>query len=117
GAPGHPPRRRRRGRRPGVRGAGGGALMLLGDTPARALAAYAHPDDPEVACGGTLARWARAGCEVQILVACAGEKGTSDPDADPAALAAQRADEVRAAAVALGVADVVAWGHPDGELD
>lgn len=91
--------------------------MLLEETPARALAVYSHPDDPEVACGGTLARWAAAGCEVQILVACAGEKGASDPATDPAALATRRAEEVRAAAVALGVADVVLLGHPDGELD
>ena len=33
---------------------------LVDDVPARALAIYAHPDDPEVSCGGTLARWARA---------------------------------------------------------
>jgi len=30
------------------------------DVPARALAVYAHPDDPEVSAGGTLARWAAA---------------------------------------------------------
>ena len=91
--------------------------MLLEEFPARALAVYSHPDDPEVACGGTLARWAASGCEVQVVVACAGEKGTSDPAADPSALAIQRAEEVRAAAAALGVAGVVLWGHPDGELD
>ena len=36
------------------------AMTLLVDVPARALAVYAHPDDPEVACGGTLAHWAGA---------------------------------------------------------
>ncbi|NND02858.1 MAG: PIG-L family deacetylase, partial [Acidimicrobiia bacterium] len=34
------------------------------DTPARALAIGAHPDDIEFGCGGTLARWAAAGCHV-----------------------------------------------------
>ena len=31
------------------------------DVPARALAVYAHPDDPEISAGGTLATWAAAG--------------------------------------------------------
>ena len=31
---------------------------LLADVPRRALAIYAHPDDPDVSCGGTLAAWA-----------------------------------------------------------
>ena len=36
--------------------------VIEATTPERALAVYAHPDDPEVACGGTLARWAALGC-------------------------------------------------------
>ena len=86
------------------------------EVPARALAVYAHPDDPEVSCGGTLARWAAAGCEVTVVVACAGEKGSSDPSTDPAELAQRRAGEVAAAAAALGVSSVERWGRPDGEL-
>jgi LmbE family N-acetylglucosaminyl deacetylase len=92
-------------------------MTLLDDTPARALAIYAHPDDAEVSCGGTLARWAAAGAEVRVVLACLGEKGSSDPAADPAVVAAQRADEVAAAASALGLAGVDQLGHPDGELD
>lgn len=91
--------------------------MLHDEVPERALAVYAHPDDPEVACGGTLARWAAAGCEVHVLVACAGDKGSTDPATDPAALAARRAAEVAAAGEALGVVGLETWGHPDGELD
>lgn len=91
--------------------------VLLDEVPASALAVYAHPDDPEVSCGGTLARWAAAGCEVTVVVACLGDKGTTDASADAAALAEQRAEEVAAAAEALGVARVVRLGHPDGELD
>ena len=44
---------------------------------------FAHPDDPEVACGGTLARWAALGCEVHLVIACRGEKGSFDPSTDP----------------------------------
>lgn len=91
--------------------------MLLQEVPSRALAVYSHPDDPEVACGGTLARWAAAGCEVHVLVACAGDKGSSDPATDPAVLTERRAAEMAAAAEALGLAGIEAWRHPDGELD
>jgi LmbE family N-acetylglucosaminyl deacetylase len=85
--------------------------------PARALAVYAHPDDPEVSCGGTLAAWAAAGCAVHVLIACAGDKGSTDGTVDPDELAARRAAEVTAAAAALGVHRVDTWGIADGELD
>ncbi len=89
---------------------------LIREAPARALAVYAHPDDPEVSCGGLLAGWARAGTEVHVVVAAVGDKGTLDPDADGAALARQRAAEVEAAAAVLGLAGVVVLGHLDGTL-
>jgi LmbE family N-acetylglucosaminyl deacetylase len=92
-------------------------VTLLDEVPARAVAVYAHPDDPEVSCGGTLARWAAAGAEVHVVIGAMGDKGTSDPASDPAELAAVRAAEARAAAAALGLADVHLLGHPDGELD
>jgi len=85
--------------------------------PERVLAVYAHPDDPEVSCGGTLALWAAAGAEVHLLVATRGEKGTVDAAVDPAELALARAAEVVAAGEVLGVAGVEQLGHPDGELD
>src|SRR5256884_8349402 len=60
------------------------------DTPTRALAIGAHPDDVEFGCGGTLAKWAAAGCVVHHLVCTDGSKGTWDPYADTAALVAGR---------------------------
>jgi LmbE family N-acetylglucosaminyl deacetylase len=87
------------------------------ETPARAMAVYAHPDDPDVACGGTLARWAADGCEVALVICAVGDKGTMDPAADPKALADARAGEVAAAAAALGVASHEVLGWPDGEVD
>ncbi|HVM54270.1 MAG TPA: PIG-L deacetylase family protein [Acidimicrobiales bacterium] len=92
-------------------------MTLLEDTPARALAVYAHPDDPEVSCGGTLARWAAAGAEVRAVIACQGEKGSHDPATATAVLASERAAEAAAAADALGLAGIDLLGHPDGELD
>jgi LmbE family N-acetylglucosaminyl deacetylase len=90
---------------------------LLGEAPAKALAVYAHPDDPEVSCGGTLARWAAAGGEVHVVVATLGDKGSHDPATDPRRLSSQREAEVRAAADRLGLAGVELLGRPDGELD
>jgi LmbE family N-acetylglucosaminyl deacetylase len=85
--------------------------------PGRALAIGAHPDDVEFGCGGTLAKWAAAGCVVHHLVCTDGSKGTWDPDQDVAALVALRRDEQRAAARALGAAGEVAFlGQVDGEL-
>ncbi len=58
---------------------------LLAEVPRRALAIYAHPDDPDVSCGGTLAAWSAAGCEVHTLICTDGGKGTADPGRDPSA--------------------------------
>ncbi len=91
--------------------------MIESTTPARALAVFAHPDDPEVGCGGTLARWAAAGSEVHLVIACRGEKGSNDPATDPDALAASRAAEVAAAAKVLGLASVEHLDLPDGDLE
>jgi LmbE family N-acetylglucosaminyl deacetylase len=85
--------------------------------PERALAVYAHPDDPEVGCGGTLARWAQSGAEVHLVIANRGDKGSADPSTDPDALAAHRAEEVASAAAVLGLAGVEHLGYPDGEIE
>ncbi|MGD9798092.1 MAG: PIG-L deacetylase family protein [Acidimicrobiia bacterium] len=89
---------------------------LFAEVPARALAVFAHPGDPEVSCGGSLARWAAAGCEVLVVVAAAGDKGSKDPATDPAELSERRAREVESAAAALGLGGAERLGHPDGEL-
>jgi LmbE family N-acetylglucosaminyl deacetylase len=91
--------------------------VIVDATPERALAIYAHPDDPEVACGGTLARWAAGGCEVHLVIACRGEKGSFDPTTDPAALAASRSEELARAAEVLRLASVEQLGYPDGDVE
>jgi LmbE family N-acetylglucosaminyl deacetylase len=87
-------------------------------TPASALAIGAHPDDVEFGCGATLAKWAAAGCVVHHLVCTDGSKGTWNPNQDLIELVAQRHDEQRAAAKALGaIGEVVFLDWPDGELE
>ena len=86
-------------------------------TPARALAISAHPDDSELQAGGTLAKWAAAGCEVSIVVCTDGSKGTWNPEADLHELIDTRQQEQAAAAQALGATGTVGFcGWVDGEL-
>jgi len=90
---------------------------LVEAVPPVALAVYAHPDDPEVACGGTLARWAAGGARVHLVIVCAGDKGSLEPGADPGEVASIRATEVAAAATALGLTDYSLLGYPDGAVE
>jgi len=91
--------------------------VIESTTPDCALAVFAHPDDPEVSCGGTLARWTGRGAAVHLVIANRGDKGSFDPATDPDALAARRAEEVARAAAVLGLAGVEHLGYPDGEVD
>jgi LmbE family N-acetylglucosaminyl deacetylase len=86
------------------------------EAPAVVLAVYAHPDDADVACGGTLARWAGQGSEVHLVVCTDGGKGSTDPACDPGELAQRRAGELAEAAALIGLASFEVLGHPDGEL-
>jgi LmbE family N-acetylglucosaminyl deacetylase len=87
------------------------------EIPARVLAVYAHPDDPEISAGGTLAGWADAGADVHVVITTRGDKGTNDPAADPSALARIRLEETDAAARVLGLAGHHHLDYADGELD
>ncbi len=90
---------------------------LFAEVPVRALAIYAHPDDPDVSCGGSLAAWAKAGSDVRILLCTDGAKGTTDASVDRGSLARRRAAEAQAAADTLGIAGEESLGYPDGELE
>ncbi len=73
------------------------------------LAIGAHPDDVELACGGTLAKLATAGRRVGIVHLTRGEAGTrGTPD--------ERAREAAAAGAALGAAEVEILDFGDGAL-
>lgn len=83
----------------------------------RVLAVYAHPDDPEVSCAGTLAQWADEGAEVHVIICTRGEKGSRDPAAVADEVAATRALEMDRAAEVLGFASHETLGYPDGEVE
>ena len=86
------------------------------ETPSVVLAVYAHPDDADVGCGGSLARWAKAGSAVHLVVCTDGGKGTSDPSVVPSELAEERAGELEASSALIGLRSVENLGLPDGEL-
>jgi len=90
--------------------------QLLDTVPEKVLAIYAHPDDPDVSCGGTLARFAQQGSEVHVVLCTNGDKGTTDPAVDPAQLAIRRAAECDEAAKVLGLTGQHVLGYRDGEL-
>lgn len=81
------------------------------------LAVFAHPDDAEIAAGGTLAGWAAAGREVHLLVLTNGDRGSDDAGQDRAELAATRLRETEEAASVLGLAGARVLGGHDGELE
>ncbi|MEZ4666613.1 MAG: PIG-L deacetylase family protein [Anaerolineae bacterium] len=85
-------------------------------SPKRVLAVFAHPDDPEFFCGGTMARWAHEGAYITFVLATSGDKGSSDPEMTHARLIEIREREEQNAATVLGVKEVVFLRHPDGEL-
>jgi LmbE family N-acetylglucosaminyl deacetylase len=89
---------------------------LVTTAPRSALAIYAHPDDPEVSCGGTLAAWAAAGAQVHVLVCCRGDKGSLDPATDTEALSRRRSEEMSAAAAVLGLSASHTLGLDDGDV-
>lgn len=73
------------------------------------LAIGSHPDDVELACGGTLALLARQGKKVGILHLTRGERGTRGTEAE-------RKQEAEDAAKALGAVEVGFLDCGDGAL-
>jgi LmbE family N-acetylglucosaminyl deacetylase len=90
---------------------------VVNDTPATVLAIYAHPDDPDVSAGGTLARWAARGAEIHVCICADGDKGSSDPEVVSSELVARRKQEVAASGTILGVRAHHWLGYRDGELE
>jgi LmbE family N-acetylglucosaminyl deacetylase len=89
---------------------------ILPSVPASVLAIYAHPDDPDVSAGGTLAAWASAGCDVHVCICADGDKGSSEAKSRAEELVARRRLEVAAAGKELGVHQHHWLGYRDGEL-
>ena len=84
----------------------------------RLMAVFAHPDDESFACGGTLAHYANKGFTVTLVCATRGEAGEIS-DASLATrdnLAEVRERELRNAADALGVTELVLLDYRDSGM-
>jgi LmbE family N-acetylglucosaminyl deacetylase len=83
----------------------------------RALVAFAHPDDAEFLCGGTVALWAGEGTKVSYVCVTDGSAGWNGPDLSREEIAVKREEEMRSVAELMGVADVRFLGYTDGMLE
>jgi LmbE family N-acetylglucosaminyl deacetylase len=91
--------------------------MLEDGVPEAAMVIVAHPDDAEFTVGGTVAKWAKAGCRVTYVVCTDGNAGSVDADITREKLAEIRRAEQRAACATLGVSEVVFLGYDDDQLE
>lgn len=80
----------------------------------RILCVQPHPDDMEVAAGGTIARLVRSGAVVIYVTVTDGGLGSSDPRDKRQAVRERRRREQEAAARILGVAELRWLDFPDG---
>lgn len=93
------------------------------DRPRTLVALLAHADD-ESAAVPVLARYAREGVHVYLVIASDGSAGSGTqaylvrPDSAPKgdALVAARVEEARCAASAIGAREPILFGFPDGKL-
>jgi LmbE family N-acetylglucosaminyl deacetylase len=82
-----------------------------------AVVLFAHPDDAEFMCGGTVARWVNEGCRVHYVVITDGSAGSNEPGMTRETIMPIREREQRAAADVLGVSSVTFLGERDGHLE
>lgn len=82
------------------------------------LAVFAHPDDEAFGTGGTLAHYAAQGIRVVLVCTTRGEVGeiAAPGLATSETLGQVREDELRCAAQALGVAEVIFLGYRDSGM-
>jgi LmbE family N-acetylglucosaminyl deacetylase len=84
---------------------------------ASAVALFAHPDDAEFMCGGTIASWCAAGTAVHYVVITDGSAGSNEPGRTREEISKVRLREQRAACEVLGVRSVTFLGETDGMLE
>ncbi len=88
--------------------------------PKIAMSIQAHPDDQDFSVAGTLAKWAKAGCEIISVLITSGDSGSNDVTKGfeyKAELARLRETEQLAANETLGINQTVFLRYPDGELE
>ena len=87
------------------------------ELPRRAMAIFAHPDDVDFGCSGTIALWTAQGVHVTYCLLTSGNKGTHDPKMTPDRISSIREKEQREAGRRAGASEFVFLRHDDGELE
>ncbi len=85
--------------------------------PRRAMAIFAHPDDVDFGCSGTIALWTRQGVHVTYCLLTSGNKGTHDAEMTAERIAGIREKEQQEAGRRAGASEFVFLRHGDGELE
>jgi LmbE family N-acetylglucosaminyl deacetylase len=86
-------------------------------TPERAMAIFAHPDDIEFSCSGTLARWGLHGCTISYVLVTSGDVGIAKEGMTRDQAMEIREAEQRKAAEIVGAEEVVFLREPDGMVE
>ncbi len=82
----------------------------------RGMVVFAHPDDAETSCSGTVAKWCAEGWEVVYVLCTDGSKGSDDPEMTSQKLVTIREQEQLNVGKALGLHKVVFLGYEDATL-
>lgn len=82
------------------------------------LLACAHPDDETISCGGTIAKYARAGWQMLLICVTDGEAGNHGPytNISTQKLGEIRRKELEEAGTQLGITSITFLGYKDGAL-
>ena len=92
------------------------APPTIAQAPRTLVAVWAHADD-ESSVGPILARYAREGVQVHIIIATDGAQGAANTSVPRGPeIAKLRVEEARCSAQALGVQPPILLGFPDGAL-
>ena len=84
----------------------------------RLLISYAHPDDESFGLGGLIAKYVKAGIQVDLICATNGDVGTIDPELleGYASHAELRLSELDCASALLGLTNVVKLNYKDSGM-
>ena len=81
------------------------------------LGIFAHPDDESVIAGGTMAKYHRAGWQVDLVCATRGDAGERGDVSEKAGLLTEiRSKELEAAGSYIGIKSITHLDLPDGKL-
>lgn len=82
-------------------------------SPESVMAIFAHPDDIEFGCAGTVAKWVKEGARAAYVLVTSGDVGIATDGMTKEKAAEIREKETLAAANVAGVTDVTFFREPD----